>query len=66
VNGTPAVYPPEIGSLVQQVQLHMEWIMAWPHAIQRHAALEDIGAALAQHLENASSEAAIARAVTGE
>jgi hypothetical protein len=66
MNSAPAIYPPEIGNLVQQVRLHMEWIMAWPHAIQRYAALEDIGAALAQHLESASSEAAIARAVTGE
>jgi hypothetical protein len=65
MNSAHANYPPDVGNLVEQVRLHLQWIAAWPNAIERHEALQDVGVELSRHLESASAEAAVARAALG-
>ena len=58
-------YPHDLQVLVAEACLRMEWIAAWPNALERHAALEDCGATFGPCLERAMCEADIARAALG-
>lgn len=60
---TANAYPPQLGAAVADIQMRLECIAAWPQALERHAAMEDVGVLYARHLESAMAEADVARAL---
>lgn len=55
----------ELDSMVADIALRLCWIGAWPNALERHAALEDVGAVFGPALASAMVDADVARAALG-